>query len=84
MIVHPSGCFKWNRTGVPAMTVGGTGDVLTGIVASLLSRNTSAFRAAAASAFVSGLAGEMAAGDLGDHIVATDCIDRIPHVFATL
>ncbi|RDE11682.1 MAG: bifunctional ADP-dependent NAD(P)H-hydrate dehydratase/NAD(P)H-hydrate epimerase [Candidatus Thorarchaeota archaeon] len=84
VITHPTGRIKWNRTGVPAMTVGGTGDVLTGIVASLLSRNGGAFRAAAASAFVSGLAGEMAAGDLGDHIVATDCIERIPHVFATL
>ncbi|MDH4212551.1 MAG: NAD(P)H-hydrate dehydratase [Candidatus Thorarchaeota archaeon] len=81
VIADPSGIYKLNRTGVPAMTVGGTGDVLTGIVASLLSRHTNAFRAAAAGAFVSGMAGELAAGKLGEHIVATDCIEKIPEVF---
>jgi hydroxyethylthiazole kinase-like uncharacterized protein yjeF len=84
VIAHPSGFYKWNRTGVPAMTVGGTGDVLTGIVASLLSHKVGAFKAAAAGAFVSGAAGEMAAAELGEHIVATDCIDRIPQVFKSL
>jgi hydroxyethylthiazole kinase-like uncharacterized protein yjeF len=84
VIAHPDGFYKWNRTGVPAMTVGGTGDVLTGIVASLLSHKSGAFRAASAGAFISGTAGEMAAADLGEHIVATDCIDRIPAVFKSL
>jgi len=65
------------------MTVGGTGDVLTGIIASLLSRGGSAFQAAAAGAFVSGLAGELAAQEFGDHLVATDCIEKIPEVFKT-
>jgi NAD(P)H-hydrate epimerase len=81
IIAHPNGLTKQNRTGVPAMTVGGTGDVLTGIIASLLSRGGSAFQAAAAGAFVSGLAGELAANEKGDHLVATDCIEKIPDVF---
>ncbi|MFX1272400.1 MAG: NAD(P)H-hydrate dehydratase [Promethearchaeota archaeon] len=78
VIAHPDGRHKLNRTGVPAMSVGGTGDVLSGIVAALLARRHGAFKAASAAAFVSGSAGELAFNDLGDHIMATDCIDRIP------
>jgi hydroxyethylthiazole kinase-like uncharacterized protein yjeF len=81
VIASPSGKYKLNRTGVPAMTVGGTGDVLTGIIASLMSRYSNAFQAAAAGAFISGTAGELAASTLGDHLVATDCIEKIPEVF---
>jgi NAD(P)H-hydrate epimerase len=78
VVAHPDGRYKLNRTGVPAMSVGGTGDVLSGIVAALQARGQGAFRAASAAAFVSGSAGELAFNELGDHIMATDCIDRIP------
>jgi NAD(P)H-hydrate epimerase len=78
VVAHPDGQYKLNRTGVPAMSVGGTGDVLSGIVAALLARRQGAFKAASAAAFVSGSAGELAFQELGDHIMATDCIDRIP------
>jgi hydroxyethylthiazole kinase-like uncharacterized protein yjeF len=81
VIADPAGQMKLNRTGVPAMTVGGTGDVLTGIVAALLATQALAFRAASAAAFVSGAAGELAFDDLGNHIVATDCVDNIYRVF---
>ncbi|MFW9975531.1 MAG: NAD(P)H-hydrate dehydratase [Candidatus Thorarchaeota archaeon] len=81
VIADPNGTIKLNRTGVPAMTVGGTGDVLTGIVASLLAKQSSPFRAASAAAFISGMAGEIAFDQRGDHIVATDCIENIHHVF---
>ncbi len=81
VIAEPNGRFKLNRTGVSAMTVGGTGDVLTGIVAALLATGKSAFLAASAAAFVSGVAGEMAFDERGDHIVATDCIENIHRVF---
>ena len=81
VIAHPDGRYKTNKTGVPAMTVGGTGDVLTGIAATLLSRGEGAFYAAAAAAYVSGRAGEAAYSELGDHITATDCIDKISEVF---
>ncbi|NHI89510.1 MAG: NAD(P)H-hydrate dehydratase [Candidatus Thorarchaeota archaeon] len=83
VVAAPGGEFKLNRTGVPAMTVGGTGDVLTGIVAALLARKRPAFLAASAGAFVSGMAGEMAFDEYGDHIVATDCIEKIHSVFST-
>ena len=80
IIIHPEGMYKLNRTGSPAMTVGGTGDVLTGITAALLARGEGAFHAAAAAAFISGLAGEHAVDDFGEHILATDCISKIPEV----
>ncbi len=78
VVVHPDGRYKLNRTGVPAMTVGGTGDVLTGIAAALLARGHSAFHAASAAAYISGSAGEKAYSELGNHITATDCIANIP------
>ncbi len=78
IVARPDGRYKLNRTGVPAMTVGGTGDVLTGIVAALLAHGKGAFYAAAAGAYVSGVAGELAFEHLGNHIVPTDCIDKIP------
>ncbi|MFX1367475.1 MAG: NAD(P)H-hydrate dehydratase [Promethearchaeota archaeon] len=78
IVAHPDGRYKLNRTGVPAMSAGGTGDVLTGIIAALIVRGKGAFTTAAASAFISGRAGEAAFRQKGDHIVATDCIDQIP------
>ncbi len=70
---------KINRTGTPAMTVGGTGDVLSGIVGSLLGQNYAPFRAANAGAFINGLAGEYAEEKFyGPHIIASDLIDFIP------
>jgi NAD(P)H-hydrate epimerase len=80
VIANSDGNRKLNRTGVPAMTVGGTGDVLTGIVAALLAQRKGAFEAASAAAFISGLAGELAFNDFGEHITATDCVSKIPHV----
>ena len=71
---------KLNLTGNPAMTVGGTGDVLTGVVASLMARGLGPFEAACIGAFVNGMAGDIAAQELGYHITATDVIDRIPLV----
>ncbi len=51
---------------------------MTGIVAALLAHGKGAFYAAAAGAYVSGVAGELAFEHLGNHIVPTDCIDKIP------
>ena len=69
-----------NRTGTPAMTVGGTGDVLTGVVAALLAKGAEPYRAAAAAAWINGKAGEVAAQRLGLHILATDVVDALPEV----
>jgi hydroxyethylthiazole kinase-like uncharacterized protein yjeF len=72
---------KLNFTGNPGMTVGGTGDVLSGIVGALLAQKADAFEAAVAGAFVNGAAGDFVAGDVGYHLVASDLLEWIPRVF---
>jgi len=69
-----------NYTGSQAMTVGGTGDVLSGIVAGLLAKDLEPFYAASIAAYFNGLAGEKAAEKRGMHIVASDLFDEIPAV----
>jgi ADP-dependent NAD(P)H-hydrate dehydratase len=69
-----------NSTHSPAMTVGGTGDVLTGVVSGLAAKGLSRFDAACCATYVNGLAGEDAASELGMHIVASDVVSRIAKV----
>ena len=68
---------RFNRTGDPAMTVGGTGDVLAGIAGALLC-HLSAFDAACIAAYVNGRAGERVAAERGGGMLASDLVDRIP------
>jgi NAD(P)H-hydrate epimerase len=67
-----------NPKNLAAMTVGGTGDVLSGVVASMLCKNKDPVKAASAAAFVNGKAGYMTQKKYGLHIVATDLLDFIP------
>jgi len=69
-----------NETHSPAMTVGGTGDVLTGITAGLLAKGITPFEAACAAAYVNGSAGAEAARQFGLHIVASDVVNQIANV----
>ena len=69
-----------NRTGTPAMTGAGTGDVLAGCVASLLSKSMPAFDAACLGAYICGKAGEKAFESRSYGLIATDIIDTIPDV----
>ena len=66
------------KKGVPAMTVGGTGDVLSGLVAGFLSKNRNTLESAASAAFINGLAGKSAQDRLGLHITSTDLLEEIP------
>lgn len=68
---------KLNRTGNAGMTVGGTGDVLAGIAGAFYCKNPP-FEAAAAAAFISGAAGDIAFQAKGFGLIATDVIDCIP------
>lgn len=63
----------------PAMTVGGTGDVLAGLVAGLFSKMNS-FDAACTAVYFNGLAAIMAYQKVGLHMVATDLLDNLPQV----
>jgi len=71
---------KLNFTGNPGMTVGGTGDVLSGIVAAFMAQGVDPFDAAVAGAFVNGAAGDFVASTRGFHMVATDLLEWIPRV----
>ncbi len=69
-----------NVTHSPAMTVGGTGDVLTGVTAGLVAKGVPPFEAACSAAYLNGCAGVEAAQDLGLHITATDVANRLANV----
>ena len=71
---------KINRTGNPGMTVGGTGDALSGIATGLLSQNLNAFDSAALAAFINGLAGDEAFKEKGNGFSATDLVSYIGSV----
>jgi ADP-dependent NAD(P)H-hydrate dehydratase / NAD(P)H-hydrate epimerase len=71
---------KLNFTHNPGMTVGGTGDVLSGIVGAFLAQKVDPFEAAVAGAFANGAAGNLVAEKVGFHMVATDLLEYIPQV----
>jgi NAD(P)H-hydrate repair Nnr-like enzyme with NAD(P)H-hydrate dehydratase domain len=71
---------KLNNTGNPGMTVGGTGDVLSGVVAGLMAQGIDCFRAAVAGAFINGAAGDFAEEVYGDHLTPTDLLEHIPRI----
>ena len=67
-----------NPKNLASMTVGGTGDVLSGVVAAMLCKNKNPIEAASAAVYVNGKAGALAQKKNGLHIVATDLLDFIP------
>lgn len=70
-----------NTTGNEAMTVGGTGDVLSGICGCLLSKGMDPFHAARLSVFMNGAAGDLAFQEKGYGLLATDVAEKIPYIF---
>jgi NAD(P)H-hydrate epimerase len=80
LIAFPDGRVWINPTGTPAMGKGGSGDILTGLVAGLLGQYTKySDQAVAAAVYVHGLAGELAARALGEKgIIARDLLDHLP------
>ena len=68
-----------NVKNTPGMTVGGTGDVLSGITAGLLSRNRNTLESASAAAFLNGLCGKTTQKQFGLHLTASDLIENLPY-----
>ena len=65
---------------IPAMTVGGTGDVLAGIIGGLYAKTTNALDAGVCGAYFNGVVGSSVQDKIGNHLVATDLIDAIPSI----
>jgi NAD(P)H-hydrate epimerase len=81
IIASATGKLKLNYTGNPGMTVGGTGDILSGIVGAFLAQGVDPFRAAVAGAWVCGRAGDLCLKEKGYEFVASDLIEKLPKVF---
>jgi ADP-dependent NAD(P)H-hydrate dehydratase / NAD(P)H-hydrate epimerase len=83
LIAQPDGTVWANTTGNPGMATGGTGDILTGMVAGLIAQNREhVVEAVIAAVHLHGLAGDVACESTGEHsLVATDLIKALPEAF---
>jgi NAD(P)H-hydrate epimerase len=74
-----------NDTGNPGMATGGSGDVLTGLLAALIGQGLAPFDAACLGARIHGLAGDLAAEKLGEiSLTAADLLDFLPDAIRTV
>lgn len=76
-LVYDGRSMSINTTGTPALATAGTGDVLTGIIATLLAQGLSPFDAARAGAYWHGLAARHAAGERPRGVIARDVADAL-------
>jgi len=88
LIAHPDGHVAVNTTGNPAMAKGGSGDILTGIIAAMLAQYANGgaredvARAVEAAVFLHGLAGDFAARAMDEHtVLATDTLEHLSDAF---
>ena len=83
LVANANGEVWVNTTGNPGMATGGTGDILTGMVAGFVSQNPqSIFEAVIAAVHLHGLAGDVARESMGEHsLVATDLVKALPEAF---
>ena len=72
--------LKYNSTGSPGMSKGGSGDVLAGLLAGLLSQRISNFQAACGAAHINGRAGEILEKEMGYGFLASDLLKQIPRI----
>jgi len=86
LIAAPDGTVWVNPTGNPGMATGGTGDILTGMVAGLIAQHPQHAPAATALAvYLHGLAGDLASESVGENsLVATDLVRFLPQAFAEM
>ncbi|HEY6413345.1 MAG TPA: NAD(P)H-hydrate dehydratase [Edaphobacter sp.] len=83
LVAHPDGSIAVNTTGNPSMAKGGSGDILTGIVAAMLAQfPDDAARAVEAAVYLHGLAGDFAAHAMDEHtVLATDTVTHLSDAF---
>ena len=71
-----------NKSGNPGMGTGGTGDILTGMIASFLAQGVPAFKAAKLAVYIHGKAGDLAAREKGEiGLIAGDILEKVPEAF---
>ena len=74
-----------NTTGNPGMATAGSGDVLSGVIGSILAQGTDMLDSTIAGAFIHGLAGDIAAEKIGERsLIASDIVDALPEAFGSL
>ncbi len=83
LVAHPDGSIAVNTSGNPAMAKGGSGDILTGIVAAMLAQFPSdVARAVETAVYLHGLAGDFAAKAMDEHtVLATDTVTHLSDAF---
>jgi NAD(P)H-hydrate epimerase len=82
VVASPDGEVYVNHTGNSGMATGGTGDVLTGMIASFIGQGIDEYSAVIAAVYLHGLAGDIAVEDIGPFcLIATDLIDYLPEAF---
>ncbi|MCU1320712.1 MAG: carbohydrate kinase, YjeF related protein [Acidobacteriaceae bacterium] len=83
LIAHPDGSIAVNTSGNPAMSKGGSGDILTGIVAAMLSQYPDdVAQAVEAAVYLHGLAADLAVQEQDEHtLLATDTVAYLSHAF---
>ncbi|ACI20172.1 YjeF family protein [Thermodesulfovibrio yellowstonii DSM 11347] len=85
VIAEPQGRVYLNTTGNPGMATGGSGDVLTGIIASLIGQGLSPLYASVFGVYIHGLSGDIASRRKGFHgLIAGDIIETLPEAFIEL
>jgi hydroxyethylthiazole kinase-like uncharacterized protein yjeF len=85
VVALPDGTKFINTTGNSGMATGGSGDVLTGIIAGLIAQGLTPSDAAAAGVYIHGYAGDRAAFNKGEHgMTAGDIADELPYVIKEL
>ncbi len=84
-ICMPDGSVRYNTTGNPGMATAGSGDVLTGILLGLLARGYTPAHAAWLAPYLHGLAGDMAADQIGQEcLIASDIIQYMPQAYRSI
>lgn len=84
-VITPEGKCFFNPTGNPGMATGGSGDVLTGIILSLLAQGYSSEEAALLGVYIHGLAGDIAAQHVGEiSMLASDIVNSLPAAWTKL
>jgi NAD(P)H-hydrate epimerase len=85
IIAEPGGTLYINLTGNPGMATAGSGDVLSGMIGTLLGQGYSPSMAARVAVFTHGLAGDLAAATLGERsLIAGDLVETLPGAFQQL